>query len=452
MMKKYKNYLILGGIIILLAAAFLIINGIDTTEENKDISLPEAVEMLSVAGSEIAEIAVNNNEGIFTFVFGEETVTVKELPNAFIDKDKAEALKQTFAYISTYNIIGDEEGGQYGLENPAATATVTTKDGKTHSVAVGDKAPDGSGYYARVSEDDRIFVLSVSKSEDFLEGVSYYRTKSFFTADTGTVSAITLEVKNKHTIEFRENVVANRDVPHNVFTRFNMISPYSWPASAEIVANIVKSVSDIQVAEYASESLDNMAEFGFTPYYARITLIHDGGKEDTVLFGGSKDGIMYIRVNDDPGIYGVYAEAYAFLENDPFSYLSTFAFIKNIGTVKKINYKHNDVVCEFTVNHKDEETFDVTRNGKLMSQKNFQDMYTELVSISIAGEYKGTVSGAPILSYTFTYNDGTSEVAEYYAVDERRAALSVGGKVQFYVSMNSLNERLEKIDEAINAD
>ncbi len=451
MMKKYKNYLIMAGVIILLAAAFFIINGIDTEEKPPEIDVPVSTEILNLSASEISELSVSNGEGVFTFVFEDEKVSVKELPNAFIDSDKADSLKSKLSYITTYNIIEAAENERYGLDNPGSVANITMKDGKTYTLAIGDKAPDSSGYYAEVADDGRIFILGTGKAEALLEGPSYYRTKTFFVADTGTVSSITLEVKNKHTVEFREAVVPNPEVPHNVFTRFNMISPYNWPATSDIVSNIIKSVSDIQVAEYSAESLENMADFGFTPYSARITLIHDGGKEDTVLFGGSKDGIIYIRVNDDPGIYGVYADAYAYLENDPFSYLSTFAFIKNIDTVKKINYKHNDVMCEFTVTKKDEEVYDVTKNGKLMSQKAFQEMYTELISISIAGEYEGAVSGMPFLTYTFTYNDGTSEVAEYYAVDERRAALSIGGKVQFYVSMTSLNERLEKIDAVVKA-
>ena len=104
-MKKYKNYLIMAGVIILLAAAFFIINGIDTEEKPPEIDVPVSTEILNLSASEISELSVSNGEGVFTFVFEDEKVSVKELPNAFIDSDKADSLKSKLSYITTYNII-----------------------------------------------------------------------------------------------------------------------------------------------------------------------------------------------------------------------------------------------------------------------------------------------------------------------------------------------------------
>jgi len=448
-MKKYKGVFILCGVVVLLVAAYLFL----TLAPSETPANPEETVVTDIFETEsetIKSLKISSENEIYTLVYDGENVSIEELPGAEVDKNKANETKSSLSYISTIEIIDEtpDDIAEFGLSAPSYTLEVN--DGTSvFTLLVGDQSPVGNGYYCKTSDSDRVFLLSNSKYSYISTPSSYYRTVSLFEVSRDTISNINIDVYGKHTLQFRENIVEDTETPHNVFNKYQMITPFNWPASGDMVGKILDSVNQFEIVEYASESSDNIAEFGFSPYVAKLSFSHDGGKEDTVYFGNSKEGVIYVRFEGDERIYGVTYEPFSYLELDPFSYLSNFAFLRNIMTVKHIEYKNEDVSAEFILSPVDTENVDVKKDGKLMSQEKFKELYTELISISVDGKHSGVISDKAFLTYTFDYTDGSSEKVEFFKIDERRAALFVNGKCQFYVNTVDLNEKLEKINEII---
>ncbi len=451
MIKKNKGLIILIVVIVVLASVYALVTFLKTGVDDETPSdTDESIEIYNIDTQTIKNIKINSFKESYTLSFY-DSVSIPELPGSYIDEEKAYATRQGLSIITTDEIISQnaDNASEYGFDNPSYTVEIITEDENGKMIEIGDASPVGNGYYCKVKGEDRIFIVSNYKYEYIAYPSSYYRTMTFFEVDRNAISDITLDVYNKHTLTFKENMVTDTDAPHNVFDRYQMTSPYTWPASSNMVGKILDSVTQLEVLEYVSENSENMAEFGFAPYVAKLTFAHDGGQSDTIYFGNNKESIIYIRTDKDDKIYGISAEPFSYLEVEPFSFLSDFAFLRNIMTVKHINYTHNNVTADFIITALDNENVDVKKNGKLMSQEKFKELYTELISISVAGAYDGVFPGKAFLSYTFDYNDLSTEKVEFYKIDERRAALSVNGKCQFYVNMVALNEKLEKIDGII---
>lgn len=47
----------------------------------------------------------------------------------------------------------------YGLAKPPISATITLKDGRTHTALLGDKTPDGKFHYAKNADSDTIYLV-----------------------------------------------------------------------------------------------------------------------------------------------------------------------------------------------------------------------------------------------------------------------------------------------------
>src|SRR3954466_12368922 len=78
------------------------------------------------------------------------------------DQDAVSSVVTNLSSLNADKII-DEKAGDlkpYGLTDPTLVVTVKRKDGKTDEVLIGDDTPTGSGSYAKLPNDPRVFTIS----------------------------------------------------------------------------------------------------------------------------------------------------------------------------------------------------------------------------------------------------------------------------------------------------
>jgi hypothetical protein len=68
----------------------------------------------------------------------------------------------------------DRPGGLagYGLETPALVMTCRVSGGRSYTLSIGDKSFDGSGYYVRLSDQNKVFVLSAAEVDQLLQALA----------------------------------------------------------------------------------------------------------------------------------------------------------------------------------------------------------------------------------------------------------------------------------------
>lgn len=125
--------------------------------------------------------------------------------------------------------------GQYGLSDPALTATVTEKNNKTHALLLGDQTPAGNAVYAKLENDPRVFIIASYNKSSIDKSVNDLRDKRLLTVDADKISKVELIAK-KEDIEFGRNKDA-----------WQIVKPKPLRADNGQVEELVRTLTDARM-------------------------------------------------------------------------------------------------------------------------------------------------------------------------------------------------------------
>jgi Domain of unknown function (DUF4340) len=90
----------------------------------------------------------------------------------------------------------------YGLDPATVTLKLTMKDGKTHTLLVGDDTPTGVSSYVMLAGDPRLFIMTKGSKETFDKTFKDLRDKRLLTFDREKISRVDLDEAGQPPIEF----------------------------------------------------------------------------------------------------------------------------------------------------------------------------------------------------------------------------------------------------------
>ena len=78
------------------------------------------------------------------------------------DQDSVGSLVSSLASLASDRVIEDKGSdlSSYGLTAPNEQVTITRKDGKAQTLLIGDDTPTGSGAFAKLENDPRVFTIA----------------------------------------------------------------------------------------------------------------------------------------------------------------------------------------------------------------------------------------------------------------------------------------------------
>lgn len=127
----------------------------------------------SVARSEIQEIKVTSEDGSYRiFRNASDTFELEGYPGlTFDDMGFAGLIANPVAQMRVARDIAAEEFAQYGLDDPIASRTITTTDGRVITVNIGDAMLTGGGYYASVEGRNAVYIISASSASYIIQPI-----------------------------------------------------------------------------------------------------------------------------------------------------------------------------------------------------------------------------------------------------------------------------------------
>ena len=445
-MKEYKNYIILGVVIIFLITGLAIVSGIDTSNNSEDLGITESIEVFSVLSSDISSVFIKNEFGEYTVLYGNEI----KIMNKEIEKDD-EKLKYLLTEVSSMyaSEIADENAvslSDFGLLNPLAELELSLKNNSKIKIYIGNKTPSQSGYYVKYGDENKVYIVSTYSVDTILRKLDYYRNTVLFNFEISDINEFSYSNGQK-TISFKRNDAT--DLNRNSFAAFNMKTPLDWAAEGSKLEEVFNHLKGLQILEYVEDNPSDLSSYGLNPYAYKISLKDKNNNLYNMYIGKNLDGKYYVKMDKGSSIYLVDAKGFEFLTYEPTAFLQQFVCIRPIDNVARLTYIHNDINASFDIKKVDTETHDVKYKGKLINQKKFKEAYTEIISMKTSGTLSFTPNTAPILEYTFTYTNSDSDTVRYYKYDDRKIAVAVNGVINFYVDISEFNMRINKIDDII---
>ncbi len=199
-MKRYRKLGILAAVLVVLLIAVFAVSRMETRKE--DIQRNEEI-ILAIPADSVTELAWTNDQGSFSF-YKEDGVWYWEDDEAFpVDKDIIEDLLGTFEeFDSSFVIDNVEDYGQYGLDRPAATISLTS-DGKNIDIRLGDFSSLDEQRYMTMS-DGKVYLLKEDPMDTFDLSVNDV-IRNDETPAYGTVKTISVRGVDDYTAEYVED-------------------------------------------------------------------------------------------------------------------------------------------------------------------------------------------------------------------------------------------------------
>ncbi len=472
------------AVAILAGGTFAVIKLIPEKEEGTT-STPsiEEIEVLSLKSDDFRNITVYNNNGTFKLysVVDKSTSASSDSSEStetvtwYIEGYKEDILSTTtigniaysIATISASREVTERSAADCGLVNPKIKALAIDKDGKNTTILLGDESPDKSGYYFKLEDSDKIYVVDKTLKEtlDFTP-VSLANTNilpafpltdisSTYKADDGTLASfdkLTLSGKN-----ISEPLVITHFVNEELSTlaTFKIISPTKRIAeNLDAVIGIFKSGISVTGAYALDTTAKTLADLGLnSPDFTAKMEIE--GKTHTFKFKLQADG-GYAAICDDSSIVKkVEADSIPFADKQTSYFYSDWVSLNFIDDLKSFTFKIGDKSHIFNIkanpDENAEDRYIITYNGKTIKSSPFQDFYQDCISIKCADFTANKVTEKPKYAIIYTYKDeiGGSETVEFAKFSETKYQYSIDGDDLGKVTASSLNALEKSLNKLI---
>jgi hypothetical protein len=178
--------------------------------------------------------------------------------------------------------------GDFGLDRPAAEATLKLKDGKQIGLILGAKSPTGVWVYAREAGKPAVFVVGDSVLRDTTRPVAEFRDKTVLAFDQKDVTGLEIDMRDeKIGLEHADG-------------RWKLTKPRPLPADNDTVRDFLEKLRTARVKEFAADAPRSLEPFGLDKP-VRLD-VHTGRDKDratkTLLVGrvdAAKKGVFAMR-------------------------------------------------------------------------------------------------------------------------------------------------------------
>lgn len=379
--KAKRLYALLAVLLVICIAAF----AVSRREERKEQIKNSGEIILEIPTDSVTALSWTNESGTFSFT-KDETWAYDE-DNAFpVDEDKiSDLLSQFNAFAAAFTIEDVEDYGQYGLDAPVCTISITTEE-QTYTVKLGDFSKMDEQRY--VSIGDGKAYLALQDPKESFDAVLADMIRDDTVPEFDQAEEITFSGSENYTITRDEDAksICAKDV---YFTG-------GKPLDTDNVKSPVSSIQSLGLTDFASYNVSDteLEDFGLTSPDLTIgivysTLDEDGQKVDS--------GEFQLALSRNAEEYAAYLEA---VEKDAeeLPEVSCYARLDDSQIIYKISQN-------------DYETLTAVSYDTLRHQKLFTGDFDTVTSID------ATVDGE---TYTFTYTpseDKDEDGTWYYGED-----------------------------------
>ncbi|MFQ5700345.1 MAG: DUF4340 domain-containing protein [Acidobacteriota bacterium] len=194
----------------------------------------------------------------------------------------------------TIEHVTPAERKAYKLDPPAARMTLQRSENPDGAddltLAIGDKAPVGEGYYALKPGEDDVILLSGGIEEILAAGAKSLRLKKLVGVDSWKITSFKVEAGDR-SLEVKKT----GDL-------WKLARPVPFPADAGRVQQVLDSLASAEAVDFASEdpSAEDLRRFGLTPEPLVIEVLASDANIPVRATLGASDqaGHVYARRGD----------------------------------------------------------------------------------------------------------------------------------------------------------
>jgi hypothetical protein len=416
---KFRGLLIA---VVLLAGLGGLLYWSNKQEKGKEgkTSSDTAPKMLTIPEDQVKEVRLKKAGGQPTVVrMGDDgkwqIIEPKPLP---ADQDSVKSLVTTVASLNADKLVEEKAAdlSPYGLNSPALGVTVLKKDGKAVDLTVGDEVLTGSGAYAKISNDPRVFTIASYVKSNLEKTPNDLRDRRLLTFNSEKITRVELQAKGQ-TVEFGKN---NQN-------DWQILKPKPLRADGSQVDELVRKLKDAKMDLSVSEDQTKKLESDFSAATkVAVANVTDAGGSQQIEVRKDKDKNYYAKSSAVPGVFKAFSELGEGLDKG----------LEDFRNKKLLDFGWNDPTKVEI--HTGSTTVSYQKSGdkwmagtKQMDSPSVQALIDKLRDLSAAKFVESGGGGAPVLDAKVTSNDGkrvekaiiTKQGATYFATRENEPGI-----------------------------
>jgi hypothetical protein len=278
----------------------LVLGGVTYWSNKKQASAAKqpdsGTKILTIADGQFAQIRIKKLTGEVQDLKRESGKWALTEPKPLrADQDTASAMASSLGSLSADKVIEDKAADlqPYGLNAPTLDVTIFKKDGKSSELLIGDDTPTGSGAYAKLAADPRVFTVSSATKTALDKTVDDLRDKRLMTFDPDKITRVELQAKGE-TVEFGKNGQ----------NEWQIVKPRPLRADSSEVETLMGKLKDAKMDLIGSTPADAAKNFAGATKVAMVTVTDNSGSQ-TLEVRKDKEKNVYARCTATEGVYRV---------------------------------------------------------------------------------------------------------------------------------------------------
>ena len=205
------------------------------------------------------------------------------------------SLLSTISSLDSDRLVEDKTSDlqRYGLASPAFELDITEKDNKSHRLLLGDDTSAGSGVYAALAGDPRVFTIASYRKTSLDKSLNDLRDKRLLTVTPDKVSRLEIAGKNGE-VEFGHNN-----------DEWQILKPKPMRADTFAVSELVRKLTDARMDLGTSDKTATETESAFAKDTPVATVkLTDESSTQQLQIRKAKD-LYYAKSNLVEGVYKI---------------------------------------------------------------------------------------------------------------------------------------------------
>lgn len=307
------------------------------------------------------------------------------------DQSAVSSMLGTLSPLNSERLVEDKatDLGSYGLAKPALEVDLTEKSNKAQKLLIGDDTPAGSGAYAMLAGDARVFTIASYSKTSIDKTANDLRDKRMITLDPDKISRLEL-VANKQDLEFGRN----KD-------DWQILKPKPLRADGTEVGELVSKITSARMDTGSSSDDAKKAASSFRSGkpVATVSLTADSGSERLEVRKTKDD--YYAKSSVVEGVYKITSDVGQALDKklDDFRNKKLFDF----GFDDPDKVEIHDGSKAYILTRKGDDWW--SADGKKLDSSSVQPVLGDVRGLA-ASKFVDTGFTSPVIQMTVTSKDG----------------------------------------------
>ncbi len=242
------------------------------------------------------EIEIDRSDGAWKMVkpiqTGADTSAVNTLTREIADADLKRTVDEHPANLALF-----------GLDKPAVTVVVSTKDKTFPGIEVGKNAPIGYSVYIKATDKPAVMLTSGGFGPGTKRTVGDLRDHTLMSFKAADVNKLVVKQDDSPPVELTKEQGT-----------WKIVKPTPYEADTERVTTLLSSLSNARIDDFTSDNPTSVGQYGLDKPAVEVSVFTGAAQSRQSLeFGkresGAKDD-YYVRRGEKPNVYTVHSYVY----------------------------------------------------------------------------------------------------------------------------------------------